>query len=32
MTCKNIQYGVDSAGTPVVAASCLKSDNKTRVE
>lgn len=30
--CNNIRYGVDSAGTPVVVASCLKSDNKTRVE
>jgi hypothetical protein len=31
-TCNNIRYGVDSAGTPVVVASCPKSDNKTRVE
>lgn len=31
-SCNNIRYGVDASGTPVVAASCLKSDNKTRVE
>lgn len=31
-TCIQIRYGVDSAGTPVVAASCPKKDGKTRVE
>lgn len=30
-TCKDIKYGVDSKGTPVVQASCLKKDGKTRV-
>jgi hypothetical protein len=31
-TCNQIRYGVDAAGTPVVVASCPKSDNNKRVE
>lgn len=31
-TCNNIKYGVDKEKTPVVMASCLKKDNKTRQE
>lgn len=31
-SCNNIKYGVDKAGTPIVLASCLKADSKTRVE
>lgn len=30
-TCKDIKYGVDSKGTPVVQASCLKADGKSSV-
>ena len=30
-TCNDIKYGVDSKGTPVVQASCLKNDGRTRV-
>lgn len=30
--CTNIRYGVDAVGTPVVVASCPKSDRKAQVE
>lgn len=30
--CTDIRYGVDSVKTPVLVASCLKNDKKTRVE
>lgn len=29
-SCNDIKYGVDKEGTPVVMASCLKKDGKTR--
>lgn len=30
-SCNNIKYGTDKEGTPIVMASCLKVDGKTRV-
>ena len=30
-TCKDIKYGVDSKGTPVVQASCLKANGQSSV-